>query len=78
MLDAQFIITDMSKSQLDVLYKKHLEQRETEEKLCKWRDVDMLQAYEQDMLNNRSKTVAELLDAWQNPVFTAPEKVRSG
>lgn len=37
----------------------------------------MLQAYEQDVLNNRSKTVAQLLGTWQNPVFTAPEKVRS-
>ena len=37
----------------------------------------MLQAYEQDVLNNRSETVAQLLGSWQNPVFTAPEKVRS-
>ena len=37
----------------------------------------MLQAYEQDVLNNRSKTVAQLLGSWQNPVFTTPEKVRS-
>lgn len=65
----------MSKSQLADLYKKHLEQKETEEKLCKWRDVSMLEAYEQDVSNNRSKTVAQLLDSWQNPVFTAPEKV---
>lgn len=72
----QFVITDLPKSQLADLYKQHLEQKETEEKLCKWRDADMLQAYEQDVLNNRSKTVAQLLDSWQNPVFTAPEKVR--
>lgn len=67
----------MSKSQLADLYKEHLEKRETEEKLCKWRDADTLQAYEQDLLNNRGKTVARLLDSWHNPVFTAPEKVRS-
>lgn len=72
----QFVITDLPKSQLADLYKQHLEQKETEEKLCKWRDADMLQAYEQDVLNNRSKTVAQLLGSWQNPVFTAPEKVR--
>lgn len=61
-------------SQLNDLYKEHLEQKE---KLCKWKDANMLQAYERDVLNNRSKTVAQLLGSWQNPVFTAPEKVRS-
>ena len=74
-LKRQFIIIDMSKSQLADLFKKHRELQETEEKLCKWRDVSMLEAYEQDVSNNRSKTVAQLLDSWLNPVFTAPEKV---
>ncbi|KAL9953856.1 hypothetical protein ACROYT_G041329 [Oculina patagonica] len=64
----------MATSQLADLYKEHLEQKESEEKLCKWRDADTLQAYEQDLLNSGGKTVAQLLDSWQNPVFTAPEK----
>lgn len=64
-------------SRLNDLYKEHLEQKETEEKLCKWKDASMLQTYERDVLNNRNKTVAQLLGSWQNPVFTAPEKVRS-
>jgi len=62
---------------LNDLYKQDLEQKETEEKLCKWKDANVLQAYEQDVLNNGSKTAAQLLGSWQNPVFTAPEKVRS-
>ncbi|KAJ7365537.1 DNA mismatch repair protein [Desmophyllum pertusum] len=68
------IISGVTKSQLTVLYKEHQERQETEEKLCKWTDADTLQAYEQELLNNGGKTVAELLDSWQNPVFTAPEK----
>ena len=72
------IISGVTKSQLTVLYEEHQERQETEEKLCKWTDADTLQAYEQELLNNGGKTVAELLDSWQNPVFTAPEKVRLG
>ena len=67
----------MNESQLASLYKKHLEQQEAEEKLCKWTDADTLQAYERDLFNSGGKTVAQLLDRWQNPVFAAPEKVRS-
>jgi len=65
---------DLPTSQLNDLYKQDLEQKETEEKLCKWKDANVLQAYEQDVLNNGSKTAAQLLGSWQNPVFTAPEK----
>lgn len=69
-------ILGMGDSHLAFLYKKHLEEQEAEEKLCKWTDAGALQAYEQDLLNNGGKTVTQLLDNWKNPVFAAPEKVR--
>ncbi|CAH3140642.1 unnamed protein product [Pocillopora meandrina] len=64
----------MGDSHLAFLYKKHLEEQEAEEKLCKWTDAGALQAYEQDLLNNGGKTVTQLLNNWKNPVFAAPEK----
>ena len=57
------------------LYQEYQGNQETEEKLCKWTDVDKLRAYEKDLLNSAGKTVGEMLDSWENPVFAAPEKV---
>ncbi|PFX17093.1 DNA mismatch repair protein Mlh3 [Stylophora pistillata] len=64
----------MGESHLASLYKKHLEEQEAEEKLCKWTNASALQAYEQDLHKNGGQTVTQLLDIWKNPVFAAPEK----
>ena len=62
-------------SRLFILYQEHQDSQEAEEKLCKWTDADTLKAYEQNLFNTADKSVAEMLDSWQNPVFTAPDKV---
>lgn len=62
-------------SQLVNLYQEHHGNQEMEEKLCKWTDANKLRAYEKDLLNKAGKTVGEMLDSWENPVFAAPEKV---
>lgn len=64
-------------SQLAILYQEHQDSQETDEKLCKWTDANTLKSYEQNLFNNVDKTVADMLNSWQNPVFTAPEKVSS-
>ena len=63
---------------LAAMYQDHQDIQGAEEKLCKWTDADTLKAYEQNLLNSGlHKSVAEMLDNWQNPVFDAPGKVRS-
>ena len=64
-------------SQLAILYQEHQQSQETEEKLCKWANADKLKAYEQNLFDLAGKSVAEMLESWQNPVFRAPEKVSS-
>ena len=58
-----------------MLYQEHQYSQETEEELCKWASADKLKAYKQNLWDSTGSTVAEMLDNWRNPVFTAPEKV---
>lgn len=57
-----------------MLYQEHQYSQETEEELCKWASADKLKAYKQNLWDSTGSTVAEMLDNWTNPVFTAPEK----
>ncbi|XP_067031022.1 DNA mismatch repair protein Mlh3-like isoform X2 [Acropora muricata] len=61
-------------SEVAMLYQEHQYSQETEEELCKWASADKLKAYKQNLWDSTGSTVAEMLDNWRNPVFTAPEK----
>ncbi|XP_015767877.1 PREDICTED: DNA mismatch repair protein Mlh3-like [Acropora digitifera] len=61
-------------SEVAMLYQEHQYSQETEEELCKWASADKLKAYKQNLWDSTGSTVAEMLDNWTNPVFTAPEK----
>ena len=67
-----------SDTQLIGWYKEHAHEKETVEKMCKWTGAEAMLSYEQNLskCEEEKRTVVQLLDSWENPVFAAPEKVR--